>query len=245
MKCYSFRQNDVDEKYIEKIGLDPYKYRKFHVVERDDEIFVFFPLGGGYENIMKTLKSKSQIIAWIQHGVSKIGCALDLDERSAENLIDSVKQRLSTKYGDVREDGNYTLKVTIDRRNFYVTIIPLGDLNISEKISELVGKDLKFRQHKIEDLLIYLAIQDDSYRRIMTQAIDFYFEKKSILCGKIDFIDQKSIIKMLESLCRYPDYGIYELITEVFDRIEENIKNLLPPYLTDSLEEFLNYQQHR
>ncbi len=225
VSCYGFKRKDVKENYLEsKLGLS---YKKFIILEQKFELAIFYPKGGGAEAVIKSVTARSQMLQWIERGVSKIGIAIDLDDRDVQNLIDSIETRLRNKYGsnNVTKVGNYTFKCNIGRYTIPITAIPLGDLNISKKL----GFDVS--QYELEDLILDLAFEDDFYKHVLTQAIEFYKEKK----GKSP--SQKALVKILESTCDNPDFGIYELISNLFRN--KNIKNILPKYIIESFNEFL------
>jgi hypothetical protein len=226
VSCYGFKRKGVDENYLKnKLGLS---YKKFIVLEQDFELAIFYPKGGGAEAVIKAVTVPSQILQWIEKGVSRIGIAIDLDDKDVQNLTDSIEKRLENKYGhgNVTKIGNYTFKCKIGKHEIPITVIPLGDLNISKKLG------FNVLQYELEDLILDLAFEDNFYNHVLTQAIEFYKEKK----GKDP--SQKALVKILESTCDNPDYGIYKLISNLFKN--KNIKNILPNHIFESFNEFIH-----
>ncbi|MFA4662187.1 DUF3226 domain-containing protein [Pyrococcus kukulkanii] len=217
-----FQRARVKYNYLwEKLGLN---YKKFTVLRNEnEEIFIFYPLGGGSKSVIGTIKAESQIINWCERGVSKIGLAIDLDDKAVQGLLSSIEHVLKSKYEVVKE-GNFSFKCRCKGCELDVIVIPLGDTRIEEKLG------FNVLQHEIEDLILDLALSNENFKHIIGQAIDFYKEKK----GKEP--TQKAIVKILESLCKDPDYGTFELISEIFSW---SSINELPDYVVESIREFI------
>ena len=164
------------------------------------------------------------MIQWHDRGVEKVGIALDLDEKDVQGLINSIEQMLKAKYKYVKKYGNYSFICKHEDYSFNITVIPIGDLDIKDKLGFEVS------QHEIEDLILDLALKDEYFNHVLSQAIDFYKEKKG------ENPTQKSLVKILESICDDPDYGTFELISKI---LNEDAKDILPNYFVGSIEEFL------
>ncbi len=219
--CYNFKRKQVGEDYLRnKLGL---QYKRYIVLEGSFELFIFYPKGGGSETVLKTVCMPSQLVQWIVRGVLKIGIAIDLDDKNIDTLINSVETRLKNNYGKVTKTGVYTFKCKINEYNFTLTTVPIGDLSLSDKLGFPVTR------HKIEDLILDFALENTFYRHLLTQAIEFYREKM-----KRD-PNQKALVKIMESTCSNPDFGAYELLSVLF----KDARNILPSYIFDSLNEFL------
>lgn len=225
INCYNFRRKAVKEDYLDlKLGV---RWRKFKVVEGDHEIMISYPPGGGSKTVIKTVRTKSQIKYWLSKNLSKLGIAIDIDERkSVQDLISSIEQSLKSEYGDenITRHGNYSFKCKLNEHEFYITVIPLGDLAISNKL----GFDVS--QHELEDLILDLAFENEFYSRVLNQAVEFYKEKKD------ENPNQKPIVKILEAFSSDLDNGIYELISNLFRNFN---RDALPDYLLESIDEFL------
>jgi hypothetical protein len=225
IKCHDFKRKKVKDNYLhEKLGLN---YRNFNVIEKTDEIFIFYPKGGGFKSVTNIIKEISQMIQWHDRGVEKVGIALDLDEKDVQGLINSIEQMLKSKYKYVKKYRNYSFICKHEDYSFNITVIPIGDLDIKDKLGFEVS------QHEIEDLILDLALKDEDFNHVLSQAIKFYKEKRG---NKSYTKIQKSLVKILESICDDPDYGTFELISKI---LNEDAKDILPNDFVDSIEEFL------
>lgn len=227
IKCYDFERKKIKKNYLnKKLGLN---YKNFNVVKKINEIFIFYPRGGGSEEVKNVVKNTSQMIDWYNKGVKKVGMALDLDEKNVQELINSIEQILKAKYDDVKKYDKFSFICKHGEYNFNITVIPLGDLNIKNKL----GFDVS--RHKIEDLILDLSFEDEYFNHVLSQAINFYKEKKR------KNPTQKSLVKILESICDKPDFGTFELISKI---LNENAKGILPNYFVEGIEKFLRQIWH-
>lgn len=212
-----------DENYLSgKLGLT---FKKFKVLKNiDNELIIFYPKSGGYDQVLNTAKDSSTQIDWKKRGVTRIVLAVDLDEKNVDDRIAAVEGSLRGAY-EVNRINKFSYNCKYNEKyEFLFIIIPVGDSTLHEKI------DIDQKKSMIEDLILNLALTKSEYENILKQSIELYKHKM----GKKP--DQKALLRMMESFCNDPEKGSFQIIS----KLRKDIPAILPEHVEQSIREIMS-----